>query len=191
MIRIWLRRSVLYCHVYILIILKCTIPVQLGTRSVSIHIKGCKYCKHWKLVIILFDGILDSCLTSVCFLFCLTVLFFFFSKCFRELERQAAQKRCHLSIRVLCDKQVVCRSRPLTLFPHFTTTLNQLFSLQISIWPQSLSLELTMEGGIGPGKRLTASVFVPVPPGLVIYLLLTQFSKTESFSRHRKMIQNM
>lgn len=48
-----------------------------------------------------------------------------------------------------------------------------------------------MEGGIGPGKRLTASVFVPVPPGLVIYLLLTQFSKTESFSRHRKMIQNM
>lgn len=91
-------------------------------------------------------------------------------KCvFRELERRAAQKRCQVVVRVLCNRQVVCRSRPLSLYPHFTTCLNQLFCLQISDWPQSLTLELLVEGGLGPGKRLSASIFVPVPNRFQLY----------------------
>lgn len=81
----------------------------------------------------------------------------------RELERRDAQRRCQVVVRVLCNRQVVYRSRPLSLYPHFTTCLNQLFCLQISDWPQSLTLELLVEGGLGPGKRLSASIFVPVP----------------------------
>lgn len=87
----------------------------------------------------------------------------------RELERRAAQRRCQVVVRVLCNRQVVCRSRPLSLYPHFTTCLNQLFCLQISDWPQSLTLELLVEGGLGPGKRLSASIFVPVPNRFKLY----------------------
>ncbi|XP_046670021.1 coiled-coil and C2 domain-containing protein 2A isoform X2 [Homalodisca vitripennis] len=80
-----------------------------------------------------------------------------------ELERRVALKRCHMVVRVLYNKRVVCRSRSLSLYPHFSTSLNQMFSLQVKDWPQSLALQLVMEGGIGAGKRLSTSVFIPMP----------------------------
>lgn len=111
---------------------------------------------------------------------------------FRELERRAAQRRCQVVVRVLCNRQVVCRSRPLSLYPHFTSCLNQLFCLQISDWPQSLTLELLVEGGLGPGKRLSASIFVPVPNRFKLYsdffLTNMQYTKNMHYLRQSNFI---
>ncbi|XP_039285751.1 coiled-coil and C2 domain-containing protein 2A-like isoform X2 [Nilaparvata lugens] len=75
-----------------------------------------------------------------------------------EQQRRSLVKRCQIAFRILYNGQEVCQTLPQSLDQSFKVTFNQLFAIRILHWPQTLSVELIMDG-----RRNVAEIFIPIP----------------------------